>query len=187
MAKKDDNLPNSPMPILDACVLINLLATGRLEDVAKALGTPFLICDVVRAETLFLRNPNDPETPKDPIDLSPFLRDGILEETTTRSEDEEAAFVAFATQLDDGEAMTLAIALSRDLTLATDERKARKVFLDAGGHADRLISTPQILQQWSQAASIEITPFLTLIETRARYRPRHTDPLYKWWTAERGK
>jgi predicted nucleic acid-binding protein len=166
--------------ILDACVLINLLATGRLESIAATLDAPLLICDVVREETLFLRNPPDAEEPREPIDLAPFITKGVIEELTLRPQ-EEAAFVDYATQLEDGEAMTIAIALSRNVPLATDERKARRLYLNSGGSEDDLFSTSSILRTWSERQSVEVGPLLKLIETRARFWPGKTDPLRDWW------
>ena len=43
----------------DACVLINLLATDRLEEIARHLAYQFAIASSVAAETIYLRRPED--------------------------------------------------------------------------------------------------------------------------------
>ena len=42
--------------IQDACVLINLLASGRFEDIAIGCGFRFAIASVVSREALYLHN-----------------------------------------------------------------------------------------------------------------------------------
>jgi hypothetical protein len=43
----------------DSCVLINLLATDRLEEIARHLAYQFAIASSVAAETIYLRRPED--------------------------------------------------------------------------------------------------------------------------------
>jgi predicted nucleic acid-binding protein len=43
------------------------------------------------------------------------------------SPEEDALFVQFAAKIDDGEAMTLALCVSRGYAFATDDRKARRI------------------------------------------------------------
>lgn len=169
--------------IIDACVLINLVATDELEAILGVTGKLSLICTVVKKESIYLRT-LDPQNPKELIDLSPFIDNRILEICEIENENEELLYVDFAAVLDDGEAMSLAIAIARDLDLATDEQKARKLFLKEVEHPRRLISTSQLLRKWATASRLtaeRIRAALLKIETRARYRPPIADPDYRWW------
>ncbi len=49
-----------PTIILDACVLINLLASEEAEDILRATGKECRICVVVEKESFYLR-PDDPQ------------------------------------------------------------------------------------------------------------------------------
>jgi predicted nucleic acid-binding protein len=169
--------------IIDACVLINLLATDELPDIVHVRGKPSLICEIVKKESVFLRS-EDPHNPKELIDLHPLIREGSLGVCEIQSPREELLYVDFAAVLDDGEAMSLAIAVARGFDLATDDRKARSLFLKKVGQPTRLISTSQLLRKWTEtrAASIErVKLVLSKIERRASYRPPTTDPNFQWW------
>ncbi|HBB94454.1 MAG TPA: hypothetical protein DC054_03610 [Blastocatellia bacterium] len=169
--------------IIDACVLINLVATEELEAILEVTTKPSLICTVVEKETIYLRT-RDPQNPKELIDLSDLIGRRILEVCKIENEREELLYVDFAAVLDDGEAMSLAIAVARDLDLVTDEQKARKLFLREVGHPRRLVSTSQLLRKWATASGLtseRIRAALLKIETRARYRPPIADPDYRWW------
>lgn len=169
--------------IIDACVLINLVATDELEAILEVSTKPSLICTVVKKESIYLRT-RDPQNPKELIDLSDLIDRRILEVCEIENQKEELLYVDFAAVLDDGEAMSLAIALARDLDLVTDEQKARKLFLREVGHPRRLISTGQLLRKWADASQISaarIRTALSKIETRARYRPPLADADYRWW------
>jgi hypothetical protein len=50
--------------------------------------------------------------------------------------------------------MSLALALARGLVLTTDERKARRLFLEAARDVKRLTSTSELLRQWAEAESV---------------------------------
>ena len=169
--------------IIDACVLINLLATGELEAILTAVKKPSLICSIVESESIYLRT-SDPRNPKEPIDLKPFIDKGVLSVCQIANEREEALYVDFASALDDGEAMTLAIAIARDLDLATDERKAQRLFLNEIADAKRLVSTSALIRQWAAAENIsmlKVKNALEKIQNRASYRPPTDDRHHTWW------
>jgi predicted nucleic acid-binding protein len=90
-------------------------------------------------------------------------------------------FVEFAINLDDGEASSLAIAVSRGWTLATDDRKGRRL---ATKHHVKLISTSELIHQWVNSNSIPeaaVCEILNRIQQFGKFRPRRTDSLYEWW------
>ena len=169
--------------IIDACVLINLLATGEIAGILKSASLTSLICAVVEKETIYLRT-GDPQNPKELVQISPLIETGLLTICQPEGPDEETLYVDYASVLDDGEAMTLAIAVSRGLVLVTDERKARRLFVQDVGEPKRLIASSEILRKWTEVQNVpseKIREVLLGIESRARYRPPQDDPNFDWW------
>lgn len=169
--------------ILDACVLINLLASGEVEGVLRAAARDSFICTAVEGESIYLRT-DDPKAPLEHIDLRPLIGSGLLIVCSIEGSTEAELYVDYASALDDGEAMSLAIALSRDLVLATDERKARRLFNEAVGDSARLTSTSELLRCWAEDEGVPtdiLKTALLQIEKRARYQPPASDANYQWW------
>jgi predicted nucleic acid-binding protein len=169
--------------ILDTCVLINLLASGEIEEILRAAARDSLICSAVRGESIYLRT-DDPKVPLEPIDLAPLIDAGLLAVCQIEGDREAGLYVDYASALDDGEAMSLSIALSRGYVLATDERKARRLFLEALSEPERLISTAELVRPWAEDTAVlaeRVKSALLNIEKRARYQPPSTDPCFHWW------
>jgi predicted nucleic acid-binding protein len=175
----------SPRPqILDACVLINLLASGEIEGILRAAARDSLICTAVAGESVYLRT-DDPKAPLEPIDLHPLISSGLLAVCQVEGDDEAELYVDYSGALDDGEAMSLVIALLRGFVLATDERKARRLFMEATGDQARLVSTSELIRRWAETDGVEaemLKAVLLKIEKRARYRPPLNDGNYDWWS-----
>jgi len=172
------------MILLDACVLLNLCATDRLEEIGQCFPGGFSVAAAVREEALFLRDPADAAQPLKPLELDPFFQRGILHELPLAAA-EESLFVNIAAELDEGEAMSMAIAIHRNLDLATDDRKALRLFANFGGDPKRLWSTPSIMKTWADSASpdgTELGRAVRAIRDRARYVPAANHPLYPWWS-----
>jgi predicted nucleic acid-binding protein len=176
-------VPTDLSQVIDACVLINLVATDELPSILAVVKKPSLICSVVKAESIYLKTA-DPLYPKELIDLNEFVDVGALSICQIENEKEELLYVDLASMLDDGEAMTLAIAIARGFDLATDERKAGRFFLAEVVDQKRLISTSVLLRQWADAKRLsaqKLKVALQKIETRASYRPPTDDRNYEWW------
>jgi predicted nucleic acid-binding protein len=170
--------------LIDTCVLINLLASGEIKPILKAAAQRSLICSVVEKESIYLRA-DDPQDGLEMVNLQPLIEDGGLTVCDIETLEEEQLYVNYASVLDDGEAMSLAIALARGWNLATDERKARRLFLEAANKADLLTTTSTLIRDWSEAkkiASNRLKSVLLQIENRARYRPSSWDVNHRWWT-----
>jgi len=164
---------------LDADVLMNLLATDRLEEILSANGARGILCPRTRAESVYL-NPRSPGGKRQTIDLFPHVASGMLVETTL-DQDETATFIRLAAEVDDGEAQVLAVGLHRRLIVATDDRRARKV---AAREGISLLSTPELILGWAAGggrSSEEHRQAITDIEIRARFRPRPSDPSRPDW------
>jgi predicted nucleic acid-binding protein len=173
--------------LLDACCVLNLYATGRMEAILRALPLPCAVAERVVAEALHVRRGGDGEDAdeRDPVDLAPLIAQGLIEVLRLETDEEAASFVGFAAQLDDGEAMTCALALHRDGVVGTDDRKARRV---CGMQEPPLEiqTTPTMLKAWGesgQIASTELKQALFRIRERARFAPGKRDPLQVWWEA----
>ena len=63
----------------------------------------------------------------EPVDLSSLVDEGLVRVMALETPGEEATFVELAALVDDGEAITGALAAHRQCALATDDRKARRV------------------------------------------------------------
>jgi predicted nucleic acid-binding protein len=168
--------------VLDTCVLINLLATDRIVEIVQVVALTCLVCSAVCGESLYLR-PMEADAKPDAVDLRSLLESGVLTVCTIEGSREEEAYVNYALELDDGEAMSLAIAQERKYALATDEKKARRIIGESA--PDLLIlSTPEIIRTWAEGRDkVEIADAVRSIQMRARFRPSDADPLAGWWDA----
>ncbi len=173
-----------PTGIVDACCTINLYATGNLLDLLPAMGFEWHIAAAVLHEAMYVRKPDPDDAAKlipEPIDLKPALDGGLLRACDIAGEAETELFVRLAVELDDGEAMSLAIAKHRGWTLATDDRKARRL---AGEIAVPVQTTAELVKAWADATKAPVADIATLlrkIQTFARFIPHKTMPLYQWW------
>jgi predicted nucleic acid-binding protein len=165
----------------DASALLNLLATNRLAAMAEVTRWQFAICSAVRDEVKKLRDPQTGEMVA--IELAPLIDSGLLRVLELDGDAELALYVEQAVVVDDGEAMSIAIAANRKLALAIDDKQAtnhtRRTFPNL-----RLWSTPEILKHWAEAGQIEagiLREAIQLIEARARYFPYKLHPLAAWW------
>lgn len=166
--------------VTDADVLMNLLASECLEEILATLRVTLIVPPTVSNETIYLEGVEQ-GSGRVPIDLSPLEAAGLI--SVPRLEPEELDLVVeLATTVDDGEAEVIALAVARQLTMATDDRKARRV---AEGRSVSLVSTPELLERWHNASGVpsaRVGKALRSIERRSRYRPAAIHPLHDWWT-----
>lgn len=172
--------------LLDACCLINLLATGITQEILWALpwrcGVPRYVAE---KEVLRLAPASRQAEPEEATVIrSAYLAtlDG-LEILDLESEAEITELVRFATVLDDGEAAACALAVARRGGVATDDRKALSVL---GRWAPQVptLETPEILFAWARTsapADAEVGMALRSIRDRARFVPRPGAPHCEWW------
>jgi predicted nucleic acid-binding protein len=173
--------------ILDASVALNLLATGVGLSVLESLEVNCFVCSAVVDETIYVRN-DDPAEPREAVSIDPWLPSGTVKVVNPDTSLEEELYVKFAADLDDGEAMSLAICRARGYALATDDRKARRIAGQLALPSVQLLSTSQLVHHWAVrtgAAPGELKRILSAIELRARFIPPHDDPLREWWMRTR--
>jgi predicted nucleic acid-binding protein len=165
--------------LLDACVAINLRATGIWPEIARASGFRFQIPEPAINEVLFVTG-DDGE--REPMPLRDLAQRGWFECCPLSSEELEL-MVSMAADLGVGEAACLAVGITRRSIVATDDRFARR----RAQHRDRglrLMTTAQLLRLWadeSRQASGRVREALTAIEERASFRPAAGEPDSEWW------
>lgn len=165
----------------DASVLLNLLATDQLEAMSADTGWRFAICTAVRAEAKKLHDPVTGDMI--PIDIEALIRSGVLQVLSLTGSDEQRLFIDNVAFLDDGEAMSLAIASSRHLELAVDDKAAIKFSRDHFPEVC-LWTTPDLIKYWAdtvQAPADVLGSVIVKIESRSRYFPPRAHPLAQWW------
>ena len=117
----------SPL-VLDASVAINLLATERPWEILSCQGFRAFVPEKVVGEVS--RCPVTKrvfDQSRHPIRISPNV--DVVELTHA----ETAVFVTLAQSLGDGEAASIALAMSRRLPLALDDRRARAIAREHDG------------------------------------------------------
>ncbi len=183
---ENDNL------VLDACCAINLYATGRIAEILESLPLAVHVAEYVKdreALTVYATTEDaaSPDRRKEKIDFEPLLEKGILRCAALDRENEADLFVRLAGSIDDGEAHTGAIAISRGWSVATDDGKAIKVLTKACPRI-RIVQTPEIILFWAEAARAgkeSVRETLLNIELRAHFWPSKANALRKWWAETR--
>lgn len=173
--------------LLDACVAINVVAAGvDLEELARASAVRFVMTSVAAAEALWLA-PLEPSGDREIIDVGGLIDSDALALFELLDE-ELSKFVAFAREIDDGEAATFAVAVNRGLTVATDDRRAQRLAA-AIDPPISIVGTTQLLKTWVDVNGVsphEVAEIVRSVERRASYVPRRDDPHFTWWVTHRG-
>lgn len=171
--------------LLDACSALNIFASGHAAAILRApirgQTVSYAIVNIVREETAFLRRGGngDDADELDPIDWASIVSSGLIREEAAITPNELASFVALATQLDDGEALTLAVSNVRGYGIVTDERKAQR-FLGSIAH----LGTPDLMHNWSTLNGVDahiLSVALRDIAERASFTAPRGHPLRTWW------
>lgn len=169
--------------ILDTCALLILIASGVIHEILSIIGQNSIICVLVHNESKYLRKEDDINE-KEPVDLEPLIKSQVIQVCDFETPEEQELFVNLVVDLDDGEAMSVAIALSRNWYLATDDKIARRVFKENNSNNDFLISTTDLIKRWSESENIpdsELKSILLKVERKASFRPPKSDPNLQWW------
>ena len=179
-------LASSAQPaVVDACCLIDLLASRQAEAILRATGHAWHVPSSVQAEVQYVRQ-HDPDNPGSyrnvPVDFTPFVGSGVLTPCQPDDPQEQARYVQYATLFrSDGEAMCLALAECRGWTVATDDRRAILVAQQAGL---TVVSCPELVKVWADATRPDATSLvqvLTDIQSFAQFRPNQTMKEASWW------
>lgn len=169
--------------ILDACVLLNLLATGVIERILKTAAQTSMICALVQNESLYLRDELD-VSETIPVDIEKLIENGTINLCDLETDNERQMFVNLAIKLNDGEAASLAIALSRNWHIATDDKKARKIFLENAENGQQTTVTSNLIKEWAEKEKVSpetLRKVLAKVEIASHYFPASSDPNFQWW------
>ena len=173
--------------ILDACVIMNLYTSGQMEDILSAIKETFTVAIYVveiEALSVYAKSKSDVLSEKEMVQLQPLIDKGLLLTVDLESEAEKASFLSLSAQrLDDGEAITMAIAKHRKWAVATDDRRAIRIFSSQYGHI-QIISTPELIKHWQESKKPEprvLYQTIVDVESKANYLVGKNHPLYKWW------
>lgn len=167
------------LTLLDACAVINLYATGQIAEIVACVEGRVGIASTVLQESLFVVG-RDETAERERIDLSGLLDSGAVDVHSPQTNDDLSTFLDLAIDLDDGEAMTLALARHRDAVVVTDDRKAIRLA------ADLVTTIPslEIVRNWFTVRGIspgQQRDALVAIQTRASYAPGRNHPYRDWW------
>ncbi len=169
--------------VIDACCLVNLCTASDLKSMIEPMGLTWYVPTAVFDEALFTYViDEDGKTTAQPIDLNTWITVGVIQMCSVDDAAEAEKYVRLASDLDDGEAMALAIASHRGWMLATDDRKA--IRLAKSLHV-QVITTPELVKRWADgkpAETNELREVLRNIQILASFVPRRAGPLYEWWT-----
>ncbi len=172
--------------ILDASCIISLYASGQMEDILRSIRKSVAVAAyVLNKEALWIYGGPDEDVKqaKEKIELQPFVDSGLLQIVTLDSEVETETYVNLAIEIDDGEAVTGAIAMHRGWGIGIDDKKARSLFQREGAHL-QLVYTLELVKYWADImdpSSETISRAVTRIQKRAAYEPGSKHPLYSWW------
>lgn len=175
--------PEGSLTLLDACAVVNLFATRRMEQILAAVDGQVAIADVVAREAQFVWRGGGGEDARErePVDLRPCLDDGLLTVISTDVEEELLTFIDLALVIDEGEAMTAALAIHRSGNVVTDDRKATRVLTERGVSVR---STLDAVKGWSELrgpAQEDVQAALIDLRQRGNYEPSKSHPLRAWW------
>lgn len=176
-------ISRSSVTLLDACALINFVASRQFEAILKSVKGSVGVVDLVAAESRYVFRGGDGEDAReqDPIDLQPLIESSLLSIIGEETEDELLTFIDLTRLLDDGEAMTIALALHRGYTVITDDRKAERVMAERGVvFSSSLEIIKSCYDQMGFAPDLQ-RELLLAVRQRGRLMPRSNHPYRPWW------
>ena len=171
---------------LDTGCLLNLYASRNLESIMTTISSDFAVADyVLDQEAIYVwsGSQNDESRERTPVNIVPLIQQNLIRVESLLSESEKSTFIDLAARMDDGEAITGALAIHRNGGVATDDVKARRI-LTQWAVPVPVISTLDLVKQWAELAGMEsgdVRQILQNIYWGATYFPGRRDPLYDWW------
>lgn len=178
--------PDRPLLLLDACSLINLLATERIEEILGCLPYRCATSRLIASKEVLSIAVDGPATELLRREvIPPYRLDRIatLALLDLETDEEIAGFVRFAMQLDDGEASVCALAVARGGEVATDDRKALRILANLTPPVPTL-QTPELLYEWAERMKVsegDRHSVLRQVYRCGRFFPRDGAPRLAWW------
>jgi predicted nucleic acid-binding protein len=171
--------------VVDACCLLNLLATRRELDIVRSLDLHLVATPQVSAEALTLWTPPDADgqRSREPTSTDALRQTGYLETLELDGEAALDAFISAASRIEDTDASCIALAGASKLPLMTDDRKERRVARDLFPTIE-LISTLDLLAEAGRALSwseSELRAAAHDLRWRGNFAPPRSDPRGSWY------
>jgi predicted nucleic acid-binding protein len=166
-------MPQNPNGIiLDTCVILNLLYGDILNEFSSIFSEVSITKYSKEKELLFLKNSKDYQ------DETSFRNLNIL----FPNEFESELVLDLNIKVDAGEAHAMALALSREMDFATDDKKAIRIF-KSYGNSKKVWTTPELLfYQFQENYNEEvIKSVVQKIKNYAKYIPSSSNEYYSWW------
>lgn len=174
-----------PILLLDPCVVVNLYATRHLEAILDAVAYAPAIVDAVERESQFVFRGGDGDDARERerIDLAIPISNGVLSVIEATNKDELLTYIDLARELDDGEPLTVAVAIHRGHVVATDNRKAVRVLQRYNLMS---MTSLDLIQEWAERQAVSsgiLRAALSDLRLRGNYLPARRHPLKAWWDA----
>lgn len=171
--------------VIDACCMLNLLATRLELEIVQACHSSLIISDRAFGEALFLHTPPDDDgvRTKEPASTDRLRAAGCLAIHALDTEPLLDAFVECAARLRDEDASCVALAGVLGLPLMTDDGKERRVARDIFPKIE-MVSTLAILHDAVRTMGLSEDAQLRLIADlrwRGNFAPPRRDPLSSWY------
>jgi hypothetical protein len=172
--------------ILDACCIINLFASQQMRAVLETIPKSLSVATYVKDHevlNIYSGPIDNVQEASELINLQPFINERLLVLVDIETEIEANAYVNFAQRLDDGEAITGAIAINRNWAIATDDSASVRLFQRSAPHIT-IVSTLDLVKYWVDIRNPNesiVRDALLNIRLRGRYEPHRNHPLSKWW------
>jgi hypothetical protein len=172
--------------ILDACCIINLYASRQFGNILEAIPASVAVATCIQekeALKIYGGPAEDVMQKEEQIDLLLYIDRSLLHLVSPESEAENVTYVNFAASLDDGEAITGAIAVHRNWAIGSDDRRAISLFAKEAPQLQR-ISTLELMKHWVESTGLPadvVRSVLRNVRFRAKYEPHSRHPLYHWW------
>lgn len=174
---------------LDSGVLVNLYASGHMDEILQALPYQCFIMDNLQQKTLLLWPVEEGEPGQIPqqrasVQFSPLIERGLLGVAAFDILRHCDAFVAFAVSLPDAQAKMLALALEKNAAIATDDKFIQHVVRSIAPEV-AIQTTLHLLQQWEthQIIPSEVMRAVARkIRQQACFIPEVDEPCHEWWS-----
>lgn len=171
--------------VIDACCVLNVLATRLDMEIVQAIDLTLLITDRAHGESLFLHTAPDVDgmRSKEPASTDRMRSAGHLEIRTLDTLALQDAFVECAAHLRDEDASCVALAGVLGLPLLTDDGKERRVAKTIFP-AIELVSTLSLLNNVATVLSLSEDTMLRVVTDlrwRGNFAPPRKDPLATWY------
>src|SRR6266849_2229148 len=171
---------------MDRGVLLNLGATGHIIEILKILPYQCIVLDdECKLPISLWTHAQEDEEPsrREEISITSLMSAGVLEVEHFERERYEQAFVAFAFHVRDEQARLLTLVEQPGATLATDDKRLRKVLCCLAPHVP-VMSTLACLYAWQTNLKLpdaDLRAIVRNVAHKAQFTPSEDDPLVAWW------